>query len=75
MPETEVVKGTVVKTFGIPWSYREDNLVNFDHLDTVPTKREVLKVVARIFDPLGLVSLVTFYGKVFFQELWMEGVS
>ena len=42
---TEVVKGTVVKIFDIPWNYRENNLqvggVNFGHLDTVPTKREV----------------------------------
>ena len=66
LPETEVVKEIVVKTFGIPWNYKEDNLqvggVNFGHLDTVCTKREVLKVVARIFDPLGVVSPVTFYG-------------
>ncbi|XP_065891574.1 uncharacterized protein [Dysidea avara] len=79
LPETEVVKGSVVKTFGMPWNYKEDNLqvggVNFSNSDVIPTKREVLKVVAKVFDPLGLVTPVTFYGKVFLQVLWMESVS
>ena len=63
----------------MPWNYKEDNLqvggVNFSNSDVIPTKREALKVVAKVFDPLGLVTPVTFYGKVFLQELWMESVS
>jgi len=78
LPETEVVKVSVVKTFGILWNYTEDNLqvgwISFDHLDANPTKREALKVVAKIFDPPGLITPVTFYGKLFFQELWKEDV-
>ena len=31
--------------------------------------------MAKIFDPLGLITPVTFSGKVFLQELWREGVS
>ena len=31
--------------------------------------------MAKIFDPLGLLTPVTFSGKVFLQELWREGVS
>ena len=42
-------------------------------MDESPTKRGVLKVLARIFDPLGLITPITFFGKVFLQELWKEG--
>ena len=79
LPESEIVKGSVIKTFGMPWNCKEDNLqvggANFSVLGNTPTKREVLKAVARVFDPLGLVTPVTFFGKVFLQELWMESVS
>ena len=44
------------------------------HVEDPPTKR-VLKTLAKIFDPLGLVTSVTFYGKVFLQELWKAGLS
>ena len=26
LPKSEIVKGNIVKTFGIPWHYREDYL-------------------------------------------------
>jgi len=43
--------------------------------DKTPTKRQVFKVIAKIFDPLGLVTPVLFYGKVFIQDLWREGLT
>ena len=68
-----------MKTFGIPWSYSEDYLqigeINFTYVDESPTKRGVLKVLAKIFNPLGLITSVTFFGKVFLQNLWKEGIS
>ena len=39
-------------------------------MDGVVTKRDVFNIVAKIFDPLGLVTPVTFHGKVFLQTLW-----
>ena len=79
LPKSEIVKGNIVKTFGIPWHYREDYLqiegVNFGQLEKFVTKRRVLKLLAKIFDPLGLFTPVTFYGKVFLQELWKQGLQ
>ena len=73
LPEAETVRGNVVKTFGIPWNYTEDYLqvggINFNDENISPTKRGILKVLAKIFDPLGLITPVTFFGKVFLQEL------
>ena len=37
--------------------------------------RNLLKLLAKIFDPLGLVTPATFYGKVFLQELWKQGLQ
>ena len=34
-------------------------------------KRDVLHSVATIFDPLGLLSPISFHGKIFLQKLWV----
>ena len=36
-------------------------------------KRHVLRIVASIFDPLELVSLIIITGKELFQTLWSRG--
>ena len=68
-----------MKVFGIHWNRVEDYLqingIYFFNLKIPPTKREVLRIIARIFDPLGLVTPVTYYGKLFLQDLWKEGLS
>ncbi|XP_062511855.1 uncharacterized protein LOC134187719 [Corticium candelabrum] len=43
--------------------------------DQHTTKREILQDIARIYDPLGLIAPVTFYGKVFMQKLWKASMS
>ena len=37
--------------------------------------RSVKSTCKDIFDPLGLITPVTFFGKVFLQDLWKEGIS
>lgn len=40
-----------------------------------PTKREVLRVLMTIFDPLGLIAHFLIYLKVLLQEIWRAGIQ
>ena len=60
------------KVLGVNWNYLEDCLI-LPHkplallaCELPQTKRSILKVVAKIFDPLGVISPVTFQMKVLF---------
>ena len=60
------------KFLGIPWKPYEDKIViHFPSLppSTKPTRRSVLKELATLFDPLGLVSPSMLYAKKCFQTL------
>ncbi|XP_037775533.1 uncharacterized protein LOC119572496 [Penaeus monodon] len=51
---------------------------DFD-LDTetqlVSTKRAVLSLIAKLFDPLGLISPFVMYAKILFQDIWRLGLD
>lgn len=63
------------KVLEVYWNFLEDFLAfTLQPLSQVvnelsPTKRSILKIVAKIFDPLGVISPVTLQMKVMFQEL------
>ncbi|XP_058817877.1 uncharacterized protein LOC131681183 [Topomyia yanbarensis] len=69
-----------IRVLGIKWDLQSDEFVfplNFPKLDAlyrtgkaVPTKRQLLKFMMGIFDPLSLLSPVTIQLKFIFQELW-----
>ena len=69
------------KILGVKWDFTEDHLV-FDlrtmatHLrDLVPTKRHIVGVTTRFYDPLGFVAPVTVQFKMLFQELCVSKID
>ncbi|XP_055605883.1 uncharacterized protein LOC129754049 [Uranotaenia lowii] len=42
---------------------------------TIPTKRQVLRTIMSLYDPLGLVAHFIVHGKIMMQEIWKYGAS
>ena len=66
------------KVLGMLWSASEDSF-SFDGAvvpdDLCVTKRVVLSLISRLFDPLGLLSPFLMVAKCIFQELWRLGLA
>jgi len=65
-----------VQVLGMKWN-PDDDTFNYNVSSTkfVSSKRSMLSVIARIFDPLGFLSPVIFYVKHQLQCVWKAGVS
>lgn len=63
-----------VKTLGIYWNPAEDQFLFQVKIPEklVYAKRDVLSVIARIYDPIGLLGPVISKAKIFLQKLWIE---
>ncbi|CAG7784968.1 unnamed protein product [Allacma fusca] len=61
-----------IKTLGLFWNPATDEFkFTVEPLSLQPvTKRSVLSQIAKVFDPLGLISPVTVRGKILMQILW-----
>ena len=77
---SEEKKGTA-KVLGVDWSCKSDNLeFSLDRilnggLETKMTKRNLLSAIARLFDPLGLLSPIVLTAKAIFQQLCVDNVG
>ena len=67
------------KVLGVLWARTDDSL-RFDPSSLMllsdslrPTKRNILRISARIFDPLGLLTPFTVRTKMMLKQLWMHG--
>ncbi|XP_043203579.1 uncharacterized protein LOC122371370 [Amphibalanus amphitrite] len=67
------------RVLGVVWAPTDDSL-RFDPSSLVslsdslrPTKRNVLRISARIFDPLGLLTPFTVRTKMLLKQLWIGG--
>ena len=62
------------KVLGLLWDEVDDTISigGIDKVNTqsVVTKRDVMHSVAKVFDPLGLLTPFTLLGKLFLQKLW-----
>ena len=70
-----------VKVLGMNWNTHSNEIIfSFSKLskytNSLPlTKRSVLKVTAKIYDPMGFLSPLTVEMKILFQELCLEKTS
>jgi len=76
LPKGEQSKGTVMKVFGLLWNNVNDCLqiraLKVPTKKCNVTKRCAVSDIAKVYDPLGLVTPIVFHGKVFLQKLWFE---
>ena len=66
----------ITKTLGISWNSTKDVFTVTSSAvspEFQTTKRNVLRKVARNFDPLGFVCPYVIMAKILLQELWMRG--
>jgi hypothetical protein len=55
---------------GLPWDKVEDTIsISFPQKTAATTKREILRFLASIYDPLGLTSPVSLVGKFIYREV------
>lgn len=67
-----------VKVLGLGWHSSDDCFAFSGYefgSELVCTKRVVLSMIARLFDPLGFLNPFTISLKIAFQDLWRLGVS
>ncbi len=62
------------RVLGMNWNPQTDQISFHPQMeDVVWTKRGVLRQLAKLFDPLGLLAAFLVKGKILMQELWRRG--
>jgi hypothetical protein len=69
--------GETIRTLGILWNPRSDQFLFWRQTESTEpqekvTKRRVLSQIAKLFDPLGLMSPVIVLAKSIMQQLWAD---
>ena len=66
----------IERALGVQWCI-EDDIFNFQIKiqDNIVTRRNMLSIVASIFDPLGFLAPFTFTGKKMLQEVCQNGIG
>lgn len=65
-----------LKVLGLIWLPSCDSFAfNYNMTDTNQTKRSVLKLLASVYDPVGMISACTFVAKCIMQDVWKLGIG
>jgi len=71
----ESKEDTSLKILGMHWDPIKDSFTYYtSSINNVWTKRSILSVIAKLYDPLGILAPVTFWAKCFMQTLWKSGL-
>lgn len=79
IPRTDRAEMKEMQVLGLTWDYKTDTIYlkqskNLD--DMLPiSKRNILKRVASVLDPIDLLSPVSLRGKILLQELCIKGLD
>nr|XP_049702858.1 uncharacterized protein LOC126055941 [Helicoverpa armigera] len=66
----------VSRVLGLSWEPSQDKFFfTTARVAEKCTKRNILSIVARLFDVLGLVAPVIFYAKLLIKELWLSNIG
>lgn len=67
-----IEENSCIQVLGLSWNPTSNMFHFVINLPTtnILTKREILSTIAKLFDPLGLISPVIIKAKIFIQELW-----
>ena len=80
-PQNSESNTNTTKILGVPWNYDSDKLfldpkpIFLFAKSLIPTKRSLLQIAAKVFDPLGFISLFTINLKALFQDLCVAKVA
>ena len=78
IPENDRCASRSVKVLGLKWDSEEDQLSlqgNWGDRVKCKTKRDILKAIASIYDPLGLFQPCTLQAKCFLRKLWVDQLA
>ncbi|XP_059061322.1 uncharacterized protein LOC131854209 [Achroia grisella] len=76
----DIIHKETVKTLGIMWETNEDSLkiaptyMKSENTNLL-TKRNILRQIASLFDPMGWLSPAIIKAKIFMQKLWLNQVD
>ncbi|GFQ69629.1 DUF1758 domain-containing protein [Trichonephila clavata] len=68
---------SAIKTLGVSWKPAGDYFMFKVSIPSIAsyTKRDVLSVIARLYDPLGLIGPIISKAKIFLQKLWLRKLN
>jgi len=72
MASIPIQENLIVNSLGLSWQPTTDTFKfsSKEELTKSPTKRTILSTIAKLFDPLGLLSPVTIGAKILMQKIW-----